>query len=132
MATKFKINEYAGTGLPRQLELSFNDTVQGQSDSVRGILQRFAREGVVSSSQSKEGQFAAQFSDDIPLDSETVDRLMEMDDLSGMDEMEIKDYVRENTEIFDSSKINNSSENRDENLSTDNSEPGNNEVSDNQ
>jgi hypothetical protein len=104
---KFVVNVYDGYEVDRQLSLDFSDTTQGASDSVRTILERFAREGVQSVNSDNRAAYAAQFSDDEPLDSKTVDTMLEMDDLSNMDEMEVQDYMNQNSQFMSADEFNN-------------------------
>lgn len=107
MSKKFVVNVYDGYEVDRQYSLDFSDTTQGASDSVRNILERFAREGFPTAISDNRAAYAAQFADDEPLDSKTVDTMLEMDDLSNMDEMEVQDYMNQNSEFMSADEFNN-------------------------
>lgn len=101
----YKGNVYAGFPVKREIECVYSPTEPDQAESVRSILNRFAVGGIDNANREVRGSYAAKFSDDEPLHGDTISKLMEMDDLSGMDEMELHDYLRENTKIVDKDEL---------------------------
>lgn len=93
----FLSNVYAGFPVDRTVDLSADRTDQGQAKSVRKILDQFAVTGQDPSRSDVRGSYAAEFADDIPIDSPSVDHLLEMPDLDDMDEMDFLDYVRDHS-----------------------------------
>lgn len=108
--TEFLINVYE-TGMsqfPTDIKDAESLTDAGQSQSVREILTRFAREGVVTTPDQMSARYADEFADDIDINDPRVDNLLDQPDLSGMNEMEIADFVRDNSEQIDVNSLNNS------------------------
>lgn len=109
--TQYLINVYAVNipKFPTDIKDAESLTDGGQSQTVREILTRFAREGVAVTSDQISARFADEFPDDIDINDPRVDSLLDQPDLSGMNEMEIADFVRDNSEQIDVNSLNKSS-----------------------
>lgn len=81
------------------------ETEQGMTKTVRQTLEQYARSGQYLDTNRSKQSFAAEFDDKEPLNSERVNDLLEMPDLTGNSEMEIIDYIRDNTTEVDLSKV---------------------------
>lgn len=108
--TQFLINVYAVNipKFPTDIKDAESLTDAGQSQSVREILTRFSREGVVATPDQMSARYADEFPDDIDINDPRVDSLLDQPDLSGMNEMEIADFVRDNSEQIDVNSLNKS------------------------
>lgn len=106
--TEFLINVYS-VNIPRastEIKDAESLTDAGQSQTVREILTRFAREGVTATADQMSARYADEFADDIDINDPRVDNLLDQPDLSDMNEMEIADYVRDNSEQIDVNSLN--------------------------
>lgn len=105
----FKVNAFAVVGAYSReyLTSDLSDiTEQGQSDSVRTILERFSKDNTVSNQSNAKTSYAASFTDEEPLSSKVIDDLLESPDLSQMDELEAIEFINANTEFSSASESN--------------------------
>lgn len=100
----FRGNVYDGLDRLVPIYKGEDQTEQKQTSTVRQILERFARDQSQVPNVSTRGSYAAEFSDKEPLNSERLDTLLNTPDLSNMDEMEILDFINDNTELVDLQK----------------------------
>ena len=70
---------------------------QGMTKSVRETLEQFARSGQTIDASRSNFSYADEFDDREPLDSERIDHLLDRPDFTGESEMEMLDFIRENT-----------------------------------
>lgn len=100
MGNLFVVNEYVSSiEVARSVPVPSDLTEQGQSDSVREILNRYARQGVVDTPPDSKSRYVMQFADDEPLDGDKVNTLLDMPDLSYMDELEVSDFISQNSDF---------------------------------
>lgn len=100
MGNLFAINQYPSSiEVDRSTALPSDLTEQGQSDSVREILNRYARQGIVDTPPDAKSRYVMQFADDEPLHGDKVDTLLGMPDLSYMDELEVTDFISQNSDF---------------------------------
>lgn len=98
--TDFYVNIYEGFPEDRsKTGETPEQTEQGQAETVREVLTRFAKTGIPAEESARQhaAQFADEFDDDEPINSERVTDLLERPSFEGMDEMDMIDYVRENS-----------------------------------
>lgn len=79
-------------------------TDDSQADSVRSILQRFAVTGVAIGRDPSRDSYIGDLREDEPIDTEKVNDMLDTPDLSMLDEMEIKDYIRDNISFTEKPK----------------------------
>ena len=115
MSVRFQVNVYQYDTFNRDFVTpDFGGlTESGQADNVRQILRRFAVGGTKESLRDTYNEvsrqrsespppsvhYAAEFADNVPVDSELVDKLLDTPDLSMMDELEVVDFVNENVQL---------------------------------
>lgn len=76
-------------------------TEQGMTKSVRETLEQFARTGTTIDTNKSRYSYADEFDDKEPINSDRIDRLLEQPDFTGESEMEMMDFIRENTTEID-------------------------------
>lgn len=104
----FKVNVYPGFDKPSWTVKDPEDLAeQNQSDSVRVILERFARQSITPDPPQR-AAFADTFDDGEDLHGERISNLLDQPDLSGMSEVEMHEFLDSNTELKHVSDFNKS------------------------
>lgn len=106
----FQVNVYPGFAKPAWVVKDPDDLAeQNQADSVRIILERFARQAITPE-QLQRAAFADSFDDGEDLHGDRISNLLEQPDLSGMSEVEMHEFLDSNTELKRVSDFNKSKE----------------------
>lgn len=94
----FKRNVYANYLAPDYFPKDLPDLVdQGMTKSIRATLEQFARTGQTIDANRSNFSYADEFDDQVPLDSDRVNDLLDRPDFTGASEMEMMDFIRDNT-----------------------------------
>lgn len=95
----FLVNVYPGFKEPAWTIKDPDDLAeQSQADSVRIVLERFARQAITPDEPSR-AAYADSFTDDEDIRGERVLNLLDQPDLSGMSEVEMHEFIDANTEL---------------------------------
>lgn len=76
-------------------------TEQGMTKSVRETLEQFARTGTQIDPNKSHYSYADEFDDKEPINSERINNLLDQPDFTGESEMEMMDFIRDNTTEID-------------------------------
>lgn len=76
-------------------------TEQGMTKSVRETLEQFARTGTQIDPNKSHFSYADEFDDKEPINSERINNLLDQPDFTGESEMEMMDFIRDNTTEID-------------------------------
>lgn len=76
-------------------------TEQGMTKSVRETLEQFARTGSQIDPNKSHFSYADEFDDKEPINSDRINNLLDQPDFTGESEMEMMDFIRDNTTEID-------------------------------
>lgn len=99
----FRKNEFEAFMDPQELvkDDAPDLTEQGMTKSVRETLEQFARTGTQIDPNKSHFSYADEFDDKEPINSERINNLLDQPDFTGESEMEMMDFIRDNTTEID-------------------------------